>query len=160
RRAAFRALPPADADVRFVAPGELPGDLGDQDAIVIDGPPPAQPLETLTALRSAVERGAALVAIGVAPAERDGFRSELPGVTAGPVPPVGEYYATVPPAHPHISDRVVQEFAVVDRFVPLIPHGAGTVILNVRLALRDLPAVVESALGSGRVVACGLGNSD
>jgi predicted dehydrogenase len=160
RRAAFQTLTQGDAELRFVGPGDLPGDLGDADAIVVDGPQPAHRRETLTALRAAVERGAALVAIGVAPGERDGFWAGLLGVTSGPEPPAGEYYATVTPAHSHLADRVTREFAVVDRFLPLVPLGAGTVILSVRLALRDVAAVVESTVGAGRVVACGLGNTD
>ena len=63
-------------------------------------------LAFLGAVRSAVERGAALVAIGAAPAERDGFWADLLGVIAGPEPPPGEYYARVTEAHSHISARV------------------------------------------------------
>src|SRR5207247_978540 len=83
-------------------------------------PQPAQPLEFLGAIRAAVERGAALLAVGCAPAERDGFWADLLGAIAGPEPPLGEYYARVTEAHSHISARVTREFAVVDGFVPLI----------------------------------------
>jgi len=160
RRAAFQALVQGLAELRFADPGELPPDLGAHDAIVVDGPQPAQPLSTLAGLRAAVERGAALVAIGGVPTEGDGFWADLLGVVTGPAPPPGEYYATVTSTHSHLSDRVPREFTVVDGFVPLVPRGAGKVVLNVRVALRDLAAVVESPVGAGRVVACGLGNTD
>jgi predicted dehydrogenase len=158
RRAAFRGLTESLGEPRFAA--ELPADLAGFEAIVIDGPQPAQPLERLAALRTAVEGGASLVAIGGAPIERDGFWAGLLGVIAGPEPPGGEYYARVTSAHSHISARVTREFAIVDGFVPLIPLAGGKVIVDVSVALRDVAAVVETSCGAGRVIACGLGNSD
>jgi predicted dehydrogenase len=160
RRAAFRALTDGLGEVRFQAPNEPAPDLGEGDAIVVDGPQPAQPLAFLGRVRAAVERGAALVAIGAAPVERDGFWADLLGVIAGPEPPPGEYYARVTEAHSHISARVTREFAVVDGFTPLTPLTDGKVIVDVSVALHDLAAVVETPRGAGRVVACGLGNSD
>ncbi|HYB41058.1 MAG TPA: Gfo/Idh/MocA family oxidoreductase [Candidatus Methylomirabilis sp.] len=160
RRAAFRALTHDLGEPCFVGPGEAPPDVNAGDAIVVDGPQPAQPLELLSAIRAAVERGAALLAVGRVPAERDGFWADLLGVVAGPEPPRGEYYARITEAHSHISARVTREFAVVDGFVPLVPLGDEKVIVDVSVALRDLPAVVEATRGAGRVVACGLGNSD
>jgi predicted dehydrogenase len=160
RAAAFRALAERLGDLQFIGPGDVLPDLTDHDAIVVDGPQPARPLSALTGVRAAVERGASLVAIGGVPAERDGFWAGLLGVIAGPEPPVGEYYARVTSAHSHISDRVTREFAVLDGFVPLIPLADGKVIVDVSVALRDLAAVVESSLGAGRVIACGLGNTD
>jgi predicted dehydrogenase len=160
RRATFRALAEGLGELRFVGAGEPAPEVGESDAIIVDGPQPARPLGFLAAVRSAVERGAALVAIGAAPAERDGFWADLLGVIAGPEPPPGEYYARVTEAHSHISARVPREFAVVDGFVPLIPLADGKVIVDVSIALHDLAAVVESPRGAGRVVACGLGNSD
>jgi predicted dehydrogenase len=160
RAAAFRALAEHLGDVRFIGPGEMPADLSEHDAIVVDGPQPPRPLSALSALRVAVERGASLVAIGGVPTERDGFWADLLGVVAGPEPPAGEYYARVTSAHSHISDRVTREFAVVDGFVPLIPLADGKVIVDVSVALKDRAAVVETSRGAGRVVACGLGNSD
>src|SRR4029079_12447665 len=134
--------------------------LPEHDAIVVDGRPSAQPVETLGALRAAVERGVPLVGIGAAPAERNGFWSTRLCVVCGPEPRAGEYFAAVTSAHSHISDRAPREFAVVDGFVPLAPLGAGKAIVNVRVALRDHAAVVETSVGAGRVVACGLGNTD
>jgi predicted dehydrogenase len=160
RRATFRALAEGLGELHFVGPGAPAPEAGESDAIIVDGPQPARPLAFLGAVRSAVERGAALVAIGAAPAERDGFWADLLGVIAGPEPPPGEYYARVTEAHSHISARVPREFAVVDGFVPLIPLADGKVIVDVSIALHDLAAVVESPRGAGRVVACGLGNSD
>ena len=160
RRAAFQALAQGLADLSFVRPAELLPQLPEHDAIVVDGRPSAQPIETLGALRAAVERGVPLVGIGAAPAERNGFWADLLGVISLPEPPAGEYFAAVTPAHSHISDRAPREFAVVDGFVPLVPLGAGKAIVNVRVALRDHAAVVESTVGAGRVVACGLGNTD
>lgn len=160
RGAAFRSLGQGLGDLVFVGPGEPLPEIGEHDAIVVDGPQPARSLESLAALRAAVERGASLVAIGGAPAERDGFWADLLGVIAGPEPPAGEYYARVTAAHSHISDRVTREFAVVDGFVPLIPLADGKVVVDVSVALRDLAAVVETQRGAGRVVVCGLGNTD
>ena len=160
RRAAFRALTQGLGEIRFLAPGEPAPGVGESDAIVVDGPQPAQPLAFLGEIRAAVERGAALVAVGAAPAERDGFWAHLLGVVAAPEPPPGEYYARVTDAHSHLSARVTREFAVVDGFVPLIPLAEGKVIVDVSVALRDFAAVVETAHAAGRVVACGLGNTD
>src|SRR6266850_2016721 len=160
RRAAFRALTQGLGEIRFVVPGGPPAGVAECDAIVVDGPQPAQSLEFLGAIRAAVERGAALVAVGCAPAERDGFWADLLGAIAGPEPPPGEYYARVTETHSHISARVTREFAVVDGFVPLIPLADGKVIVDVSVALRDLAAVVETSRGAGRVVVCGLGNTD
>src|SRR5438132_8347185 len=84
RRAAFRALARELGELRFVASGEPPPELSDCAAIVVDGPQPARPLQFLAAIRTAVERGAALVAIGAAPVERDGFWADLLGAVAGP----------------------------------------------------------------------------
>src|SRR5215471_14983716 len=100
RRAAFRALTRELGEPRFAASGGPPPDVSECDAIVVDGPQPAQPRQLLAALRATVERGAALVAIGAAPVERDGFWADLLG------------------------------------------------------------AVAETPRGAGRVVACGLGNTD
>jgi predicted dehydrogenase len=160
RRATFRALADGLGELHFSGAGEPAPEVGESDAIIVDGPQSARPLAFLGAVRSAVERGAALVAIGAAPAERDGFWADLLGVIAGPEPPPGEYYARVTDAHSHISARVPREFAVVDGFVPLVPLSDGKVIVDVSVALHDLAAVVESSRGAGRVVACGLGNSD
>jgi predicted dehydrogenase len=160
RRATFRALADGLGELHFSSAGEPAPEVRESDAIIVDGPQPARPLAFLGAVRSAVERGAALVAIGAAPVERDGFWADLLGVIAGPEPPPGEYYARVTEAHSHISARVPREFAVVDGFVPLIPLSDGKVIVDVSVALHDLAAVVESSRGAGRVVACGLGNSD
>jgi predicted dehydrogenase len=160
RRAAFRALTQGLGEIRFETPGGPPPDVPECNAIVVDGPQPAQPLEFLGAIRAAVERGAALVAVGCAPAARDGFWADLLGAIAGPEPPPGEYYARVTDAHSHISARITREFAVVDGFVPLIPLADGKVIVDVSIALRNFAAVVETPRGAGRVVACGLGNTD
>src|SRR5213594_2447212 len=124
RRATLRALTEGLGELQVLGAGELAPAVSEHDAIIVDGPQPARPLAFLGAIRSAVERGAALVAIGAAPAERDGFWADLLGVIAGPEPPPGEYYARVTDAHSHIS------------------------------------AGVETSCGAGRVVACGLGNSD
>src|SRR5438552_7322183 len=160
RRAAFRALTQGLGEIRFVIPGGPPADVAGCDAIVVDGPQPAQPLEFLGAIRAAVERGAALVAIGCAPAERDGFWADLLGVIAGPEPPRGEYYARVTEARSHISARVTREFAVVDGFVPLIPLADGKIIVDVSVALGDFAAVVEPQRGVGRLVETRLGHRD
>src|SRR5436309_7011966 len=149
RRAAFRALTRELGEPRFVASGGPPPAVSECDAFVVDGPQPAQPLQFLGALRAAVERGAALVAIGGAPVERDGFWADLLGAVAGPEPPRGEYYARVTEAHSHISARVTREFAVVDGFVPLIPLADGKIIVDVSVALRNFASVVASPRAPG-----------
>ncbi len=160
RREVFRALVPKLATLILVTPGDPHPDFSEFDAIVIDGPQPAQTAETLGTLRAAVARGASLVTIGLAPTEPDGFWADLLRVVTGPEPFPGEYYARLTSAHSHITDRITREFAVVDRFVPLVTLGGGRVIADVRVALHDFAAVVETPLGAGRVVACGLGNTD
>ena len=160
RRAAFRTLARDLGEIRFLGPGEPGPDPADHDAFVVDGPQPAHPMAFLGGIRAAVERGGALLGIGCAPAARDGFWAEMLGAVAAPEPPAGEYYARVTDAHSHISTRVTREFTVVDGFVPLIPTGDGRVIVDVSVALRDLAAVVETPRAAGRVVACGLGNTD
>jgi predicted dehydrogenase len=160
RRAAFRALIREPDEARFAVSGDPLPDLADCGAIIVDGPQPALPMEILAAIRGVVERGAPLVGIGCAPAAPDGFWADLLGVVAGPEPPPGEYYARITGAHSHISTRLTAEFAVVDGFVPLVSLADGKVIVDVSVALRDLSAVVESHRGAGRVVACGLGNTD
>jgi predicted dehydrogenase len=160
RRAAFRILARGLGEPHFLEPGEASADVAEHDAIVVDGPQPALPIEFLAAMRAAVERGAALVAVGSAPTERDGFWADLLGVIAGPEPPSGEYYARITEAHSHLTARVTREFVVVDGFTPLIPLAHGKVIVDVSVALRNFAAVVETPRGAGRVVACGLGNTD
>jgi predicted dehydrogenase len=160
RRDALQALAQGPTDLLFVSPDDTRPDPGEFDAFLVDGPQPAQSLETLGALRAAIERGAALVAIGAAPAESSGFWADLLGVIAGPEPPAGEYLARLTSAHSHITARVAREFTVVDRFVPLVPLADAKIIVDVSVALRDLAAVVESTVGVGRVVACGFGNAD
>src|SRR2546430_10380582 len=113
RRAALRALTRELGEPRFVASGGPPPDVSECDAIVVDGPQPAQPLQFLGAIRAAVERGAALVAIGGAPVERDGFLADLLGAVAGPEPPAGEYYARATEAHYHITPRLTRELPLV-----------------------------------------------
>jgi predicted dehydrogenase len=160
RRDAFRTLTQELGEPCFLGPSDDPPDVAAGDAIIVDGPQPARPLGFLAAIRAAVERGAALVALGAAPSERDGFWADMLGVVAAPAPPPGEYYARVTEAHSHISARVAREFAIVDDFAPLVPLGRGTVIVDVSVALRDCAAVVETPRGAGRVVACGFGNTD
>lgn len=160
RREVFHALAPEVADLTLAVSGGTHPDFSEFEAIVIDGPQPAQTVQALGALRAAVGRGASLVAIGLAPTEPDGFWADLLGVVAGPEPPPGEYYARVTSAHSHITDRITREFAVADRFMPLVTLAGGRTIVDVRVALRDLAAIVETPLGAGRVVACGLGNTD
>src|SRR5262245_12064019 len=160
RRDALRALAQEAADLLFASPEDGWPDASEFDAFLIDGRQPPQPLGTLRALRAAVERGAALVAIGAAPAERNGFWADLLGVVAGPEPPVGEYFARLTAAPSHVPARVAREFSVLDRFAALAPLGDGKVIMDVSVALRDLAAVVERSVGAGRVVTCGFGNTD
>ena len=161
RRDALQALAPPPADLVFASSSDgRPELIGEFDAFLVDGPQPAQSLETLSALRAAVERGAALVALGAAPTRGNGFWADLLGVIAGPEPPAGEYFARLTSAHSHITARVAREFTVVDRFVPLIPLADGKVIVDVSVALRNQAAVVETTVGAGRVVACGLGTTE
>jgi predicted dehydrogenase len=100
-----------------------------------------------------------VLGLGAAPAEPGGFWADLFGVVAEPAPPPGEYYARVTSASP-LTTRVAPEFAVVDRFTPLGVLDPASVLVEVRVALRDLPAVIERRLGAGRVVVSGLGNTD
>lgn len=159
RRRALAALAPDPVELRVFAAADPCPDPTEFDAIVIDGRPRSQPAERLRALRAATERGAALIAIGAAPVERDGFWADFLGVVAAGDAPLGEYYARVTAQTP-LTARLTTEFAVVDQFAPLAPLGAAAELVTVRVALRDLAAVVELSRGAGRVLVSGLGNTD
>src|SRR5258705_373574 len=64
RRATLRALTEGLGELQVLGAGELAPAVSEHDAIIVDGPQPARPLAFLGAIRSAVERGAALVASG------------------------------------------------------------------------------------------------
>ena len=158
RRQRLRSLL-AGAAVDVLGPGDALPDLGRYDAIVVDGPPVRDPSE-VGALATAVERGMPLVAIGAAPRRGDGPWADLLGTGAGEPHPTGEYFAKVS-AHPSaLTVRVDAEFPIVDRFEPLRPGPASTVLLTVNVGFADHPAVVERTYGAGRVIVSGLGNAD
>lgn len=160
RRRALAGLTGDSVDVLVAAAGDPHPDLAGFDAVVLDGLLPVRARSEIDALRAAVERGASLVALGAAPGEADSALSALLGAAARPGPPPGEYYAKVTGSASPLTARMPTEFAVVDHFTPLEPLGRGAVLVEVRVAYRDLPAVVEGLLGAGRVVVCGLGNTD
>ena len=58
RRATFRSLTQGLGDPCFVVPGERRPDVGEQDTIVVDGPQPAQSLESLAAVLRKTNRTA------------------------------------------------------------------------------------------------------
>jgi predicted dehydrogenase len=164
RRRALAQLGGDAADVSVAAVGEPHPDPCAFDAVLLDGIPCLPTPNGLDTLRAAVEQGTSLVVLGVTPTETGGAEeggvSAWLGVQARPGPPPGEYFAKVTTAVSSLTARMPAEFVVVDRFTPLEPRGRGAVLVEVRVAYRDLPAVVERSLGAGRVVVCGLGNTD
>jgi predicted dehydrogenase len=149
-------------ELLVVRPGDALPPLGGAGGIVVDGPQPPRPAAELADLRAYVEAGGRLVAVGAAPGEggADGFWADLLGVTAGPPLPVGEWYAKIRAGGGFLTSRLTPEFAVVDRFQPLRPLRPGRVVADVSVAFTDLPALVESPLGAGLVLASGLGIGD
>ena len=98
---------PRSRRAALVGPAEPVPDAAEWDAVV---PPTAASrpgrFEALAAMRAAVERGAALVAAGGAPGERDGFWADLLGVVAGPEPPARRVLrAGHRGALPHLGSR-------------------------------------------------------
>lgn len=161
RRLAIEAILGEGAAAEHADPRAGLPPLDAYDALVIDGPPPALGDEGLGAIERLVERGGSLVAIGAAPRTEDGLWSGLLQATAAGPLPLGEYFGRVTGAVSHLTRRLAREFPIVDRFEALYPRrGEGRVLVNVNVGFADRPAVLEVARGRGRIVVCGLGNTD
>jgi predicted dehydrogenase len=160
RREIFRRLLAEPAELVFLGSESVTAVAPGFDAVVLDGPLSPPPSTVLDVLRTAVEAGASLLAIGAAPAAPDGLWTELLGATACPEPAAGEYYARIAPGGSPLTVRMPAEFAIVDRFAPLEPRPGVEVLVDVSVALRDRAAMVTRTLGAGQVVTCGLGNTD
>ena len=129
------------------------------DAVVLDGPEPAGagiPPRGRARLGEMVGAGGRLLVLGPDP---DGSWGDLAARAAGdPVP--GEVFAKVADDRHGLVRRLPAEFPVDDRFTPLTPPAGAEVPVAVSVAFRDRPAVARWALGAGRVVTSGLGQSD
>jgi predicted dehydrogenase len=117
------------------------------EAVVVDGGTDGLTPEWLTALHRHVESGASLLLIG-----GDG-RTGDPG-------PRGEWFAKVVSPTSVLTQRAPAEFPVVDRLQTLTLAPTAQVCLSVSVGFTDRPALAESALGRGRVVSSGLGNTE
>ena len=160
RRGALQHLLGPTAEVDLVPTGAALPSLDCYEAIVVDGHPDAQAATDLLAVRARVEAGAALIALGAASHDTEGFWADLLGVVAGRPLPAGEYFAKVTRQAGSLTDRLADEFPVIDRFEPLRPHGDAVVLVSVSIGYTDHPAVVERRLGHGRLLVSGLGNTD
>ena len=147
----------APAEVILAGGDELAARLRPGDAVVLDGAPAGLGAEGAARLRAHVERGAVLLAI--APprgAVAGGPLGELLGLTASG-PPLSRSEVVAVCAESPLTRRLDPEFPVVDTFLALEPRGGASTVLSVSVALRDRPAVVETAAGAGRIVESGLG---
>ena len=160
RRALLDSLIRDVALAHTARPGDPLPDPRDFGAVLVDGPPLAWGPGLPAALAATVEAGASLVVIGWAPAPGEEAWAELLGATGDGALPDGEVFARVAGSTSPLGERLPREFAVVDRFVPLLPLRSATIVLEVRVGLRDRAAALETTRGRGRVLVSGLGRDD
>ena len=147
RRAALARLVAPEGQPRFAGLDAV-SEAG-VGAVLVDGPGP-WPEPAIAALRTAVQRGLPVVAIG----------TDLFGARAGNPLPAGEVFATVvEPASP-LARRTTPEFAVVDAFQPLTPAPGLVPVLSVSYGFEGRTALLAGRCGDGRVTVSGLGNTD
>jgi predicted dehydrogenase len=150
RRRALAALVTGAVDITGTDVLPISSDLPPPDrydAVVVDGGTDGLTPEWLTALHRRVESGASLLRIG-----GDG--------RAGDDGPRGEWFAKVVSPTSVLTQRAPEEFPVVDRLQPLSLAPTAHVCLSVSVGFTDRPALAETALGRGRVVSSGLGNTE
>ncbi len=130
-------------------------DLGPFDAVIVDGAPEARAAGELERLRHAVEAGLVALLIDT-PLDDGGFWAELAGATSGQPVPAAEYFAVASTNSGHLTARVASEFPFVDRFRPLTPSDAISVITT-SVGFRSVDLVTVAGRGGGRVIACATG---
>ena len=138
----------------------------DHDAVVLDGPVTGLTAAGVAALTAAVERGAALLALGAAEPAGQGASPELTrllGATATPpahAQPL-ELFATVAGQGSTLTARSVGEFPVVDVVAPLAPTTGDLVpVLTCSIGFRHHLTVGTRLVGRGQVTVSSLGTTD
>jgi len=159
RLTALRHVLGASAALR--RPGDHVADLCAYHTVVLDGAQAGWHEDDVAALRSHVENGATLIAIGVVPEHGSALHALLGAHAGAPALPEGEVFAKVASHDDPLLRRIDEEFPVVDRFTPMTPlNGVMRPLLHVNVAHRDHAAALTGRLGRGRVVVTGLGNTD
>ena len=143
---AARAVGVTRTDVVPAGPDVPPP--GGYGAVVVDGGTDGLNDDWLRALHGHVEAGASLLHIG-----GDGRL----GADAGRL---GEWFAKVVSPTSVLTQRVRDEFPIVDRLRPLRSAPAAQVCVSVSVGYEDQPVITEVAAGRGRIVTSGLGNTE
>jgi predicted dehydrogenase len=144
RRQALGAVA-AGADVVAAGP-DVPAPEG-YGAVVVDGGTEGLEPTWLAALDRHVESGASLLLVG-------GGREAM---SAGRL---GEWFAKVASTTSVLTQRVPAEFRIRDRLEGPTLSPAAQVCVTVSVGYEDVPMVAERAVGNGRMVTSGLGNTD
>lgn len=155
----------AGSQVDVVSADEVVRCLPGHDAVLLDGPLPDLDEAGVASLTAAVERGAALLAVGAAPAA-DEDRGGLVGLLGAARATSGlttqaEVFATVAGRGSTLTARSAPEFPVVDAVAPLVPlSGDLEPVLTCSLGFRHHLVVGARPVGRGRVVVSSLGTTD
>jgi predicted dehydrogenase len=159
RRCALEALARAEPGVTVVhaRPGadDLPRPTP-SDGVIVDVTSSRLPTDWIAGLEAAVTAGASAVVIAPSLAAAPEL-SALAGARVTARQPLGEWFAKVPFPGSGATLRLPREFSVVDELSCLEVTGEASVLLAVSVAFADRPVVVERRVGTGRVVAAGLG---
>jgi predicted dehydrogenase len=116
-------------------------------AVVVDGGAGGLERGWLRALDRHVKAGASLLLIG----------GGQEAIGAGRF---GEWFAKVASPTSVLTQRVPEEFRISDRLQRPTLCRAAEVCVTVSVGFEDVPVVAETAVGEGRVVTSGLGNTD
>lgn len=140
-----------------VTGGDLPNLTG-FGAIVLLGIGPHLGDDSADRLAEAARAGASILALLDDESAPGRGISELLGVTSSPALAEGEWFPKVVAGPHELTDRLPDEFSVVDRPVAVqIVRDDARYLLAISVAHRDLPVVTERRLGAGRVLVSGLG---
>jgi hypothetical protein len=134
RRRALAALATGSVDVArtdVVTASGLPSP-DRYEAVVVDGGTEGLTSDWLAALYRHVEAGASLLLIGATGSAH-----------------LAEWFVKVVPTASVLTQRVPEEFPVVDRLQPVNLAPTAQVCLSVSVGFTDQPALAEMALGRG-----------
>jgi len=150
----------ATTTLATIAAGEALPDLSNFDVVLTEAQMLAQAPD-LGSLRSWVERGGSLVVAQRGHVVRcGGLDPSLVALTGlsgiGDALPTGEWIATVASSSHPVIERADHEFPVWGAFVPLDTSAGASCLLGVRVGTRELCALAEHRLGTGRVISYGL----
>lgn len=164
-RPGVHALLPVGADVEVSPPSEVArrGVLV-HDVVLLDGPVPELGGDGVARLAAAVERGAALLALGATPRPgADPHLAELLGATSTPPVQDGmvEIFATVAGPPSVLVARSTHEFLVVDVVAPLERATADLEpLLTSSIGFVHRLVAATRAVGRGRILVSSLGGTD